>query len=65
MIVVAPLEGSWTLEQSLRLQAPCPATNPIMPIGQGLGTVKTVPYRTNYNGQHTLKQSVGRGDPTQ
>ena len=37
---------------------------PSRPIGQGLGTVKTVPYRTNYNGQHTLKQSVGRGDPT-
>ena len=37
---------------------------PSRPIGQGLGTVKTVPCRTNYNGQHTLKQSVGRGDPT-
>lgn len=36
---------------------------PSRPIGQGLGTVKTVPYRTNYNGQHTLKQSVGRGTP--
>ena len=37
---------------------------PSRPIGQGLGTVKTVPYRTNYKGQHALKQSVGRGDPT-
>ncbi len=36
---------------------------PSRPIGQGLGTVKTVPYRTNYNGQHTLKQSVGRVIP--
>ena len=36
---------------------------PSRPIGQGLGTVKTVPYRTNYNGQHALKQSVGRGTP--
>lgn len=36
---------------------------PSRPIGQGLRTVKTVPYRTNYNGQHTLKQSVGRVTP--
>ena len=37
---------------------------PSRPIGQGLGTVKTVPYRAFYCVRPTHKHPVGRGDPT-